>query len=115
MSVFKPTGTKHYHYSFVVKGRRFHGSTGKAEKRAAKEVERTARDAAKREMDADAATTAQLKGDAPLTFDVAAGRYWTEVGQFHAGADTTWTDLGRLVAHFTPSRRLETITDNDIT
>lgn len=115
MSVFKPSGTKTYHYDFRVKGRRFHGSTEKAEKRAAQEVERQQRKAAVLTMDQEAAVQAQVKGDAALTFDVAAGRYFTEVGEFHAGAETTWTDLERLIRHFGPHRRLDNITDNDIT
>ena len=98
MSTFKPTGSKTYSYDFQLNGRRFFGSTGKTEKRAAQEVERQRRKAAAAEVERDAATMAQLKGHAPLTIDVAAGRYWTEVGEFHAGAGTTWTDLARLVA-----------------
>jgi integrase len=115
MSVFKPTGQKTYVYDFKLDGRRFHGPTGKTEKRAAKVVEQQAKDAARRQLDAEKAQAAQVKGDAPLTFDVAAGRYWTEVGQFHAGADTTWTDLERLVNYFGGDRLLSSITDNDIT
>lgn len=115
MSTFKPTGSKTYVYDFTLKGRRFYGPTGKTEKRAAQEVERTRRKAAAAEIERDATTKAQLKGAAPLTFDVAAGRYWTEVGEFHAGAATTWTDLERLVGYFGEARRLDAITDNDIT
>lgn len=115
MSVFKPTGTKHYHYHFTIQRRRFHGSTGQTEKRAAQEVERRARSAALKTIEAEAAVTAQVNGAAPITFDVAAGRYWTEVGQFHAGAATTWTDLERLIGFFGKDRRLNSLTDNDIT
>ena len=115
MSTFKPSGTKTYHYHFTIKGRRFHGPTKKTEKRAAQEVERIARVAAEAEMKAEAATQAQLKGQAAVTLDVAAGRYWSEVGEFHAGASTTWTDLERLVGHFGGARRLDSLTDNDIT
>lgn len=115
MSTFKPTGSKTYIYDFILSGRRFHGPTGKTEKRAAQEVERTRRKAAAAEIERDAATQAQLKGQAALTLDVAAGRYWTEVGEFHAGAATTWTDLERMVRYFGETRRLDAITDNDIT
>lgn len=114
MAVFKPTGSKNYTYDFTISGRRFHGSTGKTEKRAAKEVERHAREAAKREIDQAKAAAAQLKGDAPLTFDMAAGKYWKEVGEFHAGADTTWTDLERLIGHFGGARTLASLRDTDI-
>lgn len=115
MSVFKPSGTKTYTYDFTLQGHRFHGATGKTEKRAAQEVERRARAAAAKQIELDAAVRAQTKGDAPVTFDVAAGRYWAEVGEFHAGATTTWTDLERLVTYLGPARRLDAITDNDIT
>ena len=115
MSTFKPTGSKTYSYDFQLNGRRFFGSTGKTEKRAAQEVERQCRKAAAAEVERDAATMEQLKGHAPLTIDVAAGRYWTEVGEFHAGAGTTWADLARLVGHFGKDRRLDSLTDNDIT
>lgn len=114
MSVFRPTGGKTFTYSFQFGGRRFHGPTGKAEKRAAKEVERKAREAARREIEAERAAAAQLKGEAPLTFDIAAGKYWSEVGEFHAGADTTWTDLARLVDYFGGHRLLASLRDSDI-
>lgn len=114
MSVYKPTGGKTFTYSFQLAGRRFHGPTGKTEKRAAKEVERHARAAARREIDAGKAASAQLKGKAPLTFDLAAGKYWSEVGEFHAGAETTWTDLARLVGYFGGHRLLSSLTDSDI-
>lgn len=114
MAVFKPTGSKNYTYDFTISGRRFHGSTGKTEKRAAKEVERKAREAAKREIEQANAAAAQLKGDAPLTFDMAAGKYWKEVGEFHAGADTTWTDLERLIGYFGGERTLASLRDSDI-
>lgn len=115
MALFKPTGTKLYHYSFQCGGRRFHGPTGQAEKRAAKEIERRAREEAKRQVEDDKARTAQLKGEAPLTIDVATGRYWNEVGQHHTAAGTTFTDLARLVDYFGGERLLASITDNDIT
>lgn len=114
MSVFKPTGGKTFHYSFQHGGRRFHGPTGKTEKRAAKEVERQAREQARRTIEVEKQQAAQLKGDAPLSFDLAAGKYWSEVGQHHAGADTTWTDLERLVGYFGGSKALASITDSDI-
>ena len=114
MSVFKPTGSKTYHFDFRHKGHRFHGPTGKTEKRAAEAVEKAAREQAKRQIEQELATQAQAKGEVPLTLDIAAGRYWEEVGQHHAGADTTWTDLERLIGYFGAQTRLDAITDNDI-
>jgi integrase len=115
MSVYKPPKGKTYVYDFAIDGRRFHGSTGKQEKRAAKEVERQARAAAKQRIEAERAETAQVNGAAPLTLDVAAGRYWAEVGIHHAGAGNTFTDIGRLVSYFGAGWLLSSITDNDIT
>jgi integrase len=114
VSVFKPTGGKLYTYSFQLGGRRFHGPTGKANKQAAKEVERAAKVAAAKTVEQDRAVGAQLKGAAPLTFDVAAGKYWSEVGEFHAGAATTWTDLERLLGKIGGARLLDQIRDTDI-
>ena len=114
MSVFRPTGSKNYVYNFFIAGRRFYGPTGKTEKRSAKEVERLAKEAARRQVEAEKATAAQLKGEAALTFDVAAGKYWSEVGEFHAGAATTWTDLARLVGYFGGHRLLSSIRDADV-
>ena len=115
MSTFKPTGSKTYVYDFTLNNRRFHGPTGKTEKRAAQDVERIQRKAAAAQCASDDATQSQVKGTEPLTFDVAAGRYWSEVGTFHAGAATTWTDLARLISHFGREKRLDAIADNDIT
>ncbi len=114
MSVYKPTGGKTYTYSFQLGNRRFHGPTGKAEKRAAKTVEQQAKEAARRTIEAERSVAAQLKGDLPLTFDIAAGKYWSEVGEFHAGSDTTWTDLERLVGYFGGAKLLASLRDNDI-
>lgn len=115
MSVFKSGRAKTYTYSFQIGGHRFHGPTGKAGKRAAKEVEKAAKVAARRQIEAERAAEAQVNGAAPLTLDIAAGRYWSEVGEHHAGAATTWTDLERLIGYFGGARLLSNITDNDIT
>lgn len=114
MSVFKPSGQKTYVYDFRLGGRRFHGPTGKKEERAARKVEKLARDAARKTLETEAMQAAQLKGEAPLSFDVAAGKYWTEVGEFHAGADTTWTDLERLIGYFGGQRLMTSISDSDV-
>lgn len=109
MTVFKPTGTKTYTYSFQYQGQRYHGPTGQTEKRAAKDVERRAREEAKR-----TAHGRRLRDQAPLTFRVATERYWEEVGQHHTGAGTTRANLALLVEHFGAQRLLSDLTDNDI-
>ena len=59
-----------FHYDFIIKGRRYYGSTGQESKRAADAVERTRRLEAATGIGADA-------GD--LTLDLAASRYYDEV------------------------------------
>ena len=55
-----------------------------------------------------------MTGNGPLILDIAAGRYWLEVGQHHAGSDTTKRDLARLVERLGPTKRLDQITDADV-
>ena len=69
MSVYKPKQSPNFHYDFVLKGRRFHGSTGVSHRRAAENVERRFRiDAAEGRLDEPA----------QMTLDEAAGRWWAE-------------------------------------
>ena len=83
MSVYKRKDSPHYHYDFQVRGRRFHGSTGRQSRREAEAVERAEREKAK------ALFRRGPDNAAILTLDDAAGRYWREVGQHHACADET--------------------------
>lgn len=108
MSVYRPKGSPFYHFDFQFKGRRFHGSTGTANKREAEGIERAERDRARLEI------KAQNKSAASLQIDDIADRYWLEVGQFHEGADTTERDLARLIEYFGPTKLLTEITDNDV-
>lgn len=107
MSVYSPKGSPFYHFDFQFKGRRFHGSTGTANKREAEGIERAEREKAKREV-------RDASGGVSVKLDDVAGRYWEEVGQHHVGADTTWRDVERLLGYFGPTRLLTEITDNDI-
>lgn len=82
MSVY-PKG-RYWHYDFVYKGRRYHGSTGQETRRNAEAVERAKR--------LEAATgTGQDAGD--LTLDVAVSRYFDEVNHTLAEA----VDLQRRI------------------
>lgn len=76
MSVYKPKGSRFWHYDFVHKGRRFHGSAGVETKRKAEAVERRVRD------DAALGITPQDN----YTLDEGFGRYWLEVGRHAASA-----------------------------
>lgn len=114
MSVYRPKGSAgakspYYQFDFQIDGRRFFGSTKATTKREAEAVERELKAKAK----ADVATEKKT-GNGPLTIDVAAGRYWSEVGQHHANADATWTNLERLVEYFGKTKRLDEATDSDI-
>lgn len=59
-----------YHYDFIIRGRRYFGSTGQEKRRAAETVERQRRLEAATGIGEDA-------GD--MTLDLAASRYWDEV------------------------------------
>lgn len=108
MSIWKPKGSPFYHFDFQWRGRRFHGSTKRTNRREAEQVERDEREKAKQ-----LAARAQA-GAAFLTLDAAAGRYWSEVGQHHVGSDTTWRDLERLISYFGPAKSLHEIHDDDV-
>lgn len=105
MSVYRPKNSPFYHFDFQVRGRRFHGSAGTANRRDAEKIE-------DRERKRAASLTASAAG--PLTIDAAAGLYWTQVGRFHAAAETTWTNLERLVTYFGKPKLLADITTADV-
>jgi integrase len=72
MSLYKPAKSRYFHYDFVQKGRRFHGSTGVQTRRKAEEVERKLRN--------DAALGLLDDGGA-MTLGQAVERWWVEVGE----------------------------------
>jgi integrase len=49
-----------------------------------------------------------------MSLDEAAGRYWHEAGQHHAGADNTERDLARLIEYFGAAKLLTAITGDDV-
>lgn len=75
MSIYKPKGSPYFHYDFVWKGRRFHGSTGCKAKREAVAYE------ARQRQDA----VLPPKGLPPLTVDEACGLYAE-----HADKQPSW-------------------------
>lgn len=109
MSVYKPKNSPYYHYDFVVGGQRFHGSTGCSNRREAEGKERLEKEKAK-----EANKSAKATEGGPLTIGNAAARYFDEVGSRHANADTTDTDLGRLVEHFGEAKLLVDIDDAEV-
>lgn len=114
MSVYRPTGSRLYVYDFWIQGRRFLGPTGATSKRDAEAVETARKDSARIEVADAKGEAAQLKGAAPLTLDVAAGKWWLEVGQHRADHKDCWTAIERMLAKFGKDRRLDQITDPDI-
>jgi integrase len=106
MSVYKPQGSPFYHFDFQWRGTRFHGSTKRTDRREAQAVEKAERERVKH--------TAAPVTSAGMTLDVAAGRYWHEVGQLQRGADDTERDFARIVDYFGAVRPINTITGDDV-
>ncbi|MCK1507200.1 site-specific integrase [Bradyrhizobium sp. 18] len=106
MSVYKHKDSPFYHYDFQLKGHRFHGSTGATNKREAEAFERARRDESKRQVNVARGPSADL--------EYICDRYWLEIGQHHAGADTTFRDLARLIDRFGKAKLLTEISDNDV-
>lgn len=101
MSVYKPKGSSWWHYDFVIRGVRFHGSTGTANKEAAKQVE-----AGKRTEAAQG-----TKKRRPMTINAAAERFYQEVGQHSGSAEDTDRWLAALVARIGHDTLLAEIDD----
>ncbi|WP_412550021.1 tyrosine-type recombinase/integrase [Sinorhizobium americanum] len=91
-------------------GHRFHGTTKARNKRDAETVERRLKESARRDVE-------QLRktGNAPLTIDMAVGRYWTEKGQYRVARKQFFAALERLVLYFGKDKRLDEIDDEAIT
>lgn len=114
MSVYRQKDRAHYVFEFVHRGVRFRGTTGCTSRREAEQVERRERDRVEREArQADEAGRA-FRGQAPLTLGVATARWWQEVGRHHAASETTWANLERMVDWFGATRRLDQISDADV-
>ncbi|KQM35080.1 integrase [Rhizobium sp. Leaf68] len=107
MPVYKPEGSRYYRCQFELHGHRVHKSTKATTKKEAELIERQWR-----EQIAEDVKHARKTGTAPMTLDIAAGRYWTEIGQHHKNSATTFTDIQRLLNYLTPSIRMDAITDN---
>lgn len=97
MSVYRKAGGRTWLYDFQLKGRRFHGSTGQTSRRAAETVER------QRRLEA---ATGQLGQIALMTLDVAAGRYWAEVGIRRGDAADVERRIARLLQILGPATPL---------
>jgi integrase len=109
VSVFRIRNSPYWHFDFQVQGHRFHGSTKQTTRRAAEAVEQQEREKARKLV------AQQVAAKTSLRMDDVAERYWQEVGQHHAGADTTEHRLGLLIKFFGKDKLVTDITDNDVT
>lgn len=108
MSVHRKKNSPFWHFDFWISGNRFFGSTKSKNKREAEGIERSEREKAKQHL-------AQTKtASTSLRLDDVSGRYWTEVGQHHAGKDNTWRDIARLVKYFGKDKLLTEIGGDDV-
>ncbi|MGM4886296.1 tyrosine-type recombinase/integrase [Tardiphaga sp. 11_C7_N12_6] len=107
MSVYKHKDSPFYHFDFQLRGRRFHGTTECTNKRDAEAFERGERERAKQEVK-------RAGGGVSVKLDDVGGRYYIEIGQHHAGADTTFRDINRLIEYFKPNSLLTDITDDEV-
>lgn len=109
MSTYKPTGSAFYVYDFRRGGRRFLGATGATTKREADAVE------AKAKLDAEARIRKEREQRrAPMTVDIAFGRYWSEIGQHAATRGAIEWNLAFALDQIGKDTRLDEITDDDI-
>lgn len=112
MSVFKRPGKDTYEYDFEYRRHRFCGGTGEANKREALAFERRRKDEAKKEVDAKFAAQAAI--ETPRTWEVAATRWWHEVGQHHKNHKTTFACLAWLSQNIGGKTPLEKIDSNRV-
>lgn len=107
MSVYprkRKDGSTVWHFDFVIDGRRVHGSTGQATRRAAEAFE-----ARKRKEVASGAL------DRPeLTLDLAAGRWWADVGRHRSDARDKERCIEWLIARLGKDRLANAIRTADV-
>jgi integrase len=108
MPVYRKHGKSEYSYDFQLYGRRFSGPTGTSNKRQAlaflEEKRRQARE--KQKM------AARFMAEGPMSLEIAASRYWHEVGQHLVNAESYFRFLGWLLEHFGKQITLNRITDS---
>jgi integrase len=106
MAVYKREGSPFYWFEFQLRGIRFRGSTEATTEREARAVERIKRQEAKQESERHEAL-----GRAPMTWSVAAGRYWEWHGKHHKPDTGTWRALEWLTDEIGPATPLSGIDD----
>lgn len=108
MSIYQKGKDKTFHFDFWINGYRFTGNTGTTNRREAQRLEQVERRKAK-----ETTTTREL-AERLFTLEYACGRYWSESGQYHSGADTTLRNLIRLQDFFGKTKPIASIDDEDV-
>lgn len=111
MSVYKHPKSPYWHFDFQCDGVRFSGSTEVPQHRPRREAE--AVEADKRRRSDELRDNARRANRAPLTLELAAARWWDEVGRYKKERDLKRA-LDWLVREIGPARRLHEITNDDI-
>ncbi|MGV2109066.1 tyrosine-type recombinase/integrase [Agrobacterium vitis] len=107
MSVYKRKGSDTYSYDFKLQNRRFSGDTRATTKREAQRIEADRKDAARLEIAQEAAFYADR-----MTFEIAASRWFLEVGQHAKDVETVLRNLDWLKTYIGATTGLEAITDS---
>jgi integrase len=110
MSLYKPKGRTNYSYSFEIRGNRFSGSAGTGDRREAKKIV----EQLKREANDELAKQAKFTAEGPMAFEIAASRYWIEVGQHLANSVDCFRYLGWLESQIGKHTTLDKITDSKV-
>jgi integrase len=108
MPVYRKHGKSEYTYDFQFHGRRFSGTTGTGNKRQAQRI----LDEKRREVREQFRQAAVFIAEGPMSLEIAASRYWHEVGQHLANADNCFRFMGWLLEHFGKHIMLDRITDS---
>jgi integrase len=105
MSVYKRADSPYYHYDFQWRHSRFHGATGETDRRKAEAFERAEKERVKRQG------ALGTQHAASMSFDIAADRYWLEVGQ-HSKETDLEENIARLVSWIGANTSLAEIHDD---
>jgi hypothetical protein len=108
MSVYRTPRSPYWHFDFQWRGNRFHGSTKRTTRREAEAVERSEREKAKPLVAQLAAAKTSLR------LNDVADRWFTEVGQHHAGAVGSEHRLALLIDFLGKDKLLTEITGDDV-
>lgn len=98
-----------YQIEFILRGNRVQRSAETRNRKEAEALEKELRKQTLAELEQQ-----KITGTGPLTLDMAAGRYWNEVGKDHVNATDTWRDITRLIEFLGKQTRLEQITGNEV-